>query len=120
MKLNPEQEKAAAFLNGICVVVAVPGSGKTRTMMERIGILVNEYNIPPENILGLTFTKIGMSTTPVTKAVPIGIFFISFSVSVVIPSTDLLRALTSLGLVTLRIICVLTCEIAFFSTRLGL
>ena len=35
----------------------VPGSGKTRTMMERIGILVNEYGIPPEHILGLTFTR---------------------------------------------------------------
>ena len=25
--------------------------------MERIGILVTEYGIPPENILGLTFTR---------------------------------------------------------------
>jgi len=28
MKLNPEQQAAADFLDGICVVVAVPGSGK--------------------------------------------------------------------------------------------
>ncbi len=57
MKLNPNQEKAAQFKDGICAVIAVPGSGKTMTMMERIGILVNNYRIPPENILGLTFTK---------------------------------------------------------------
>lgn len=56
-KLNPDQQKAAQFKDGICAVIAVPGSGKTRTMMERIGILVREHKIPPENILGLTFTR---------------------------------------------------------------
>ena len=56
-ELNPEQQLAAKFKDGICAVVAVPGSGKTKTMMERIGILVNDYKIPPENILGLTFTR---------------------------------------------------------------
>nr|BDD44498.1 ATP-dependent DNA helicase PcrA [Desulfobacteraceae bacterium] len=55
--LTPEQRKAAEFKDGICAVIAVPGSGKTRTMMERIGVLVNKHGIPPENILGLTFTK---------------------------------------------------------------
>ena len=57
MKLNPEQQKAADFLNGICVVVAVPGSGKTLTMSHRIGNLVKKHGIAPENILGLTFTR---------------------------------------------------------------
>ena len=56
-ELNPKQRKAAQFKDGIAAVIAVPGSGKTRTMMERIGILVNEYGIPPEHILGLTFTR---------------------------------------------------------------
>ena len=56
-ELNPDQKRAAEFKDGICAVIAVPGSGKTRTMMERIGILVNEHGISPENILGLTFTK---------------------------------------------------------------
>jgi len=55
--LNKEQEKAANFQDGICAVIAVPGSGKTRTMMERIGVLVKHHNIPPESILGLTFTR---------------------------------------------------------------
>lgn len=56
-ELNKEQEEAANFLNGICAVIAVPGSGKTKTMMERIGVLVNTHKIAPESILGLTFTR---------------------------------------------------------------
>ena len=56
-ELNKDQEKAAKFKDGVCAVIAVPGSGKTRTMMERIGILVNDHGISPENILGLTFTR---------------------------------------------------------------
>jgi len=56
-ELNPKQREAAEFKEGVAVVVAIPGSGKTRTMMERIGILVKEHGIPPENILGLTFTR---------------------------------------------------------------
>jgi len=56
-ELNPKQREAAQFKDGIAAVIAVPGSGKTRTMMERIGILVTEYGISPEHILGLTFTR---------------------------------------------------------------
>ena len=55
--LNKEQQRAAMFVNGIAAVIAVPGSGKTKTMMERIGKLVMEHGVPPENILGLTFTR---------------------------------------------------------------
>ena len=57
LKLNKEQLAAADFLDGICVVVAVPGSGKTLTMTHRIGNLVKKHGIAPENILGLTFTR---------------------------------------------------------------
>jgi DNA helicase-2/ATP-dependent DNA helicase PcrA len=57
LKLNPEQQAAADFLDGVCVVVAVPGSGKTLTMTHRISNLVNKHGIAPESILGLTFTR---------------------------------------------------------------
>ena len=56
-ELNKEQEEAANFLNGIAATIAVPGSGKTRTMMERIGKLVKVHGVSPESILGLTFTR---------------------------------------------------------------
>ncbi len=56
-EMNPKQREAAEFKEGTAVVIAIPGSGKTRTMMERIGILVNDYKVPPEHILGLTFTR---------------------------------------------------------------
>jgi len=55
--LNREQKKAAGFTNGIAAVIAVPGSGKTLVMMERIGNLVKRYNVQPETIIGLTFNR---------------------------------------------------------------
>jgi DNA helicase-2/ATP-dependent DNA helicase PcrA len=57
MKLNPEQQAAADFLDGVCVVVAVPGSGKTTVMTRRIGNLVMKHGVPPEQVLGLSFTR---------------------------------------------------------------
>jgi DNA helicase-2/ATP-dependent DNA helicase PcrA len=56
-ELNLKQREAAQFKDGIAAVIAIPGSGKTKTMLERIKYLVTEYGIPPEHILGLTFTR---------------------------------------------------------------
>jgi DNA helicase-2/ATP-dependent DNA helicase PcrA len=55
--LNREQKKAAGFTSGIAAVIAVPGSGKTLVMMERIGNLVKIHNVQPETIIGLTFNR---------------------------------------------------------------
>jgi DNA helicase II / ATP-dependent DNA helicase PcrA len=55
--LNKEQEEAANSVFGISAVIAVAGSGKTLCMTRRIGNLVMEHQIPPEKILGLTFTR---------------------------------------------------------------
>ena len=57
LKLNKEQQAAADFLDGVCVVVAVPGAGKTLTMTHRIGNLVMKHGVAPESILGLSFTR---------------------------------------------------------------
>ena len=55
--LNREQKKAAGFINGIAAVITGPGAGKTEVMMQRIGLLVTKQHVPPESILGLTFTR---------------------------------------------------------------
>lgn len=55
--LNQDQQAAANFVNGIAAVIAVPGSGKTFTMVSRISRLITEHGIAPESIVGLTFTR---------------------------------------------------------------
>lgn len=54
--LNAQQKAASEFQQGIAVVIAVPGSGKTLTMTHRICNLVKS-GVAPENILGLSFTR---------------------------------------------------------------
>jgi hypothetical protein len=39
------------------LIIAGPGSGKTTVLTKRIGYLVLENNIPPENCLAITFTR---------------------------------------------------------------
>lgn len=60
-ELNLQQQDIVKFLNGIAIVVAIPGSGKTRTLTERIIGLV-EGGVAPDNILGVTFTKNAANT----------------------------------------------------------
>jgi DNA helicase-2/ATP-dependent DNA helicase PcrA len=57
MELNAQQLAASKFKTGIASVLAVPGSGKTLTMTNRIANLIQEYRVPPESILALTFTR---------------------------------------------------------------
>ena len=54
--LNEHQEKAASHIDGPLFVSAVPGSGKTRTIIERTIRLINS-GISPREILSLTFTN---------------------------------------------------------------
>ena len=53
--LNESQRKAAAF-EGPLLTVAGPGTGKTLTIAHRIAYLIHR-NIPPEEILAVTFTN---------------------------------------------------------------
>lgn len=55
MKLTEKQKLAANHKDGPCLVLAVPGSGKTTMLLERINILSNE--IDPNKILTLTFSR---------------------------------------------------------------
>ncbi len=54
--LNPEQQKAAQTIDGPIMVIAGPGSGKTRVLTFRIAHMI-EQGIDPFNILALTFTN---------------------------------------------------------------
>ncbi|HYN17463.1 MAG TPA: ATP-dependent helicase, partial [Actinomycetes bacterium] len=55
--LDPEQRVAAAAAPGPLLIVAGPGTGKTRTLTHRLAHLVSEHGIPPEQCLAITFTR---------------------------------------------------------------
>lgn len=57
IKLNEQQQSAAFHVDGPAIVLAVPGAGKTTTMVVRIHNLINTNGITPENILTMTFSK---------------------------------------------------------------
>ena len=57
VKLNKNQAKAVAHIHGPCVVLAGPGSGKTRIISQRIVSMVLDHDIPPTRILAISLTS---------------------------------------------------------------
>ncbi len=55
-RLDVDQQEAVKNINGGLLIVAGPGSGKTRVLTHRIAYMIDEQNIPAKNCLAITFT----------------------------------------------------------------
>lgn len=55
--LDPDQRRAATIVRGPLLIVAGPGTGKTRTLTHRIAHLVENEGAYPEECLAITFTR---------------------------------------------------------------
>ncbi len=55
--LNERQRRAVETDDGPVLIVAGPGTGKTKTLAARIAYLIDNEKVAPSEIVALTFTN---------------------------------------------------------------
>jgi DNA helicase II / ATP-dependent DNA helicase PcrA len=56
-RLDADQRRAAALVDGPMLIIAGPGSGKTRTLTHRIAHIISDHATALEQCLAITFTR---------------------------------------------------------------